>query len=53
MITEDKLILLVREALLDKHGEDFAMLSRDQQYGMILMVLSENLEKMKKERRRR
>ena len=53
MNAPEKVIMAIREGLLDKHGEDFALLSQDQQYGMILMVLNENLEQMRKENRRR
>lgn len=53
MNAQEKLLQAIREGLLDKHGEDFAMMDSEQQYGLILMILNENLEKMRKEKRRR
>lgn len=53
MNAEEKVLHHIREGLLDRHGEDFAMMTTEQQNAMILMILQENLEQMRKEKRRR
>ena len=53
MKAQEKVIHYIREGLLDKHGEYYAMLSEEQQNELILMVIQEHIEKMRKEKRHR
>ena len=53
MSAEEKLINAVREGLLDKHGEDFAMLPPEQQNEWIALMIQEYIEQMRKEKRQR
>ena len=53
MKPEEKVIHYIRLGLQEKHGEDYDMLSRDQQDDLVWMVIHEHIEQMRKEKRHR
>ena len=53
MKAEEKVIHYIREGLREKHGEFYAKLSEEEQNDLIAMVIRENIEKMRKEKRHR
>ena len=53
MKAEEKVIHYIRRGLQEEHGKNYANLSEEQQNEMILMVIREHIEKMRKEKRHR
>lgn len=53
MKADEKVIHYIRKSLHDKYGDDYTALTQEQQEDLLLMVLNENLEQMRKENRRR
>ena len=53
MKTQEKVIHYIRRGLQEEHGMNYANLSEEQQNEMILMVIREHIEKMRKEKRHR
>ena len=53
MKAEEKVIHYIREGLRDKHGQSYDKLSDEQQNDLILLVIREHIEQMRKEKRHR
>ena len=53
MKAQEKVTHYIRIGLEKEHGENYAKLSEEQQNEMILMVIREHIEKMRKEKRHR
>lgn len=53
MNAEEKVIYYIRKGLEDQHGENFNQLTEEQQNDMILMVIREHIEQMRREKRHR
>jgi hypothetical protein len=53
MNAEEKVIHYIRRGLEDERGEEYAKLSEEQQNELILMVIREHIEQMRKEKRHR
>ena len=50
MTAEEKLINAIREALIEKHGEEFLFLSEEDQNELILATMREYIDKLKAEK---
>ena len=53
MNAEEKVIHYIRKGLREKHGEHYAMLSDEQKNDLVLLVIQEHIEQMRKEKRHR
>ena len=53
MKAEEKVIHYIRKGLEEKHGEEYVMLSHEQQDDLVWMVIREHIEQMRKEKRHR
>ena len=53
MKAEEKVIHYIRKGLQEKHGNEFDTLSTEGQNELILLVIREHIEQMKKEKRHR
>lgn len=50
MTPEEKLIQAIREVLIEKHGEEFLLLSEEDQNELILATMREYIDKLKTEK---
>lgn len=48
MTTEEKIITLIREALIEKHGEEFTNLSKNDQNELVAAEILKYIESQKK-----
>ena len=53
MKAEEKVIHYIRMGLQEERGEQYAKLSEEQQNELILMVIREHIDQMRKEKRHR
>ena len=53
MNAQEKLIYHLNEALREKHGEEYDALTEEEQAGLLIQVINEHTEQMRRERRLR